>query len=87
MPTIEAIDLVRADLERIEARRQQMREAMPGTAVLVDDLRAAFGDVKVRYAKEGCKEVGKPQPFDGIDVDQLIRYYDRRVNVIREKRK
>lgn len=87
MPTIEAIDLVRADLERIESRRQQMREAMPGTAALVDELRAAFGDVKVRHAKEGDKEVGTPQPFDGIDVDQLIRYYNRRVNVIREKRR
>jgi hypothetical protein len=82
-----ALDLVKADLERIEARRQQMREAMPGTAALVDELRAVFGDVKVRHAKEGDKEVGRPQPFDGIDVDRLLRYYDRRVNVIREKRK
>lgn len=86
MPT-EAIDLVRADLETIEKRRRQMREAMPETAELVDELKAAFGDVKVRWAKEGEQEVGKRQAFDGIDVDQLIRYYDRRVNVIREKRK
>jgi hypothetical protein len=84
---IEALDLVRADLETIENRRQQMRDAMPGTAALVDELRAVFGDVKVRHAKEGNKEVGKPQPFDGIDVNQLIRYYERRVNVIREKRR
>jgi len=84
---IEALDLVRADLETIERRRQEMRDAMPGTAALVDDLRAVFGDVKVRHAKEGDKEVGKRQPFDGIDVDKLIRYYERRVNVIREKRR
>lgn len=82
-----ALDLVRADLESIEKRRQQMRDAMPGIAAIVDAFREAFGDVKVKHAKEGDMEVGKPQSFDGIDVDQLIRYYDRRTNVIREKRK
>lgn len=87
MANTTALDLVRADLEAIEKRRQQMREAMPGTAAIVDEFRKAFGDVKVKHAKEGDKEVGRPQPLDGIDVDQLIRYYDRRTNVIREKRK
>ena len=51
-----------------------MRDAMPGCAALVDDLRAAFGAAEVDqwirdglrdgtfHAVEGNHQIGKPQP-------------------------
>lgn len=72
----EITELIRADLQRVQDRREQMRQAMPGVASLVDEARAAFGDVKVRWAREGDKEVGTRQPFDGTDVDKILRYHD-----------
>jgi hypothetical protein len=54
-----------------------MRDAMPGCAALVDDLRAAFGVAEVDqwirdglrdgtfHAVEGNHQIGKPQPRDG----------------------
>lgn len=71
-------ELIKADLQRVDDRRQEMRRAMPGVASIVDDFRAVFGEVKVRHAREGGKEVGIPQPFDGTDVDKLLRYHDMR---------
>ena len=54
-----------------------MRDAMPGCAALVDDLRAAFGAAEVDqwirdglrdgtfHAVEGDHQIGKPQPREG----------------------
>ena len=45
--------------------REDNRKTMPDTAELVDKFRAAFGDgVKVLWAQEGDREVGK-QTWDG----------------------
>lgn len=58
------------------AKRQQQaatnRAAFPGVAEIVDTLTAAFGPVKVLHAVENGKEIGKPQPFDGIDANKVI---------------
>lgn len=72
----EITELIKADLQRVKDRREHMRQAMPGVASLVDEVRAAFGEVRVRWAKEGDKEVGKPQPFDGSDIDKILRHHD-----------
>jgi hypothetical protein len=53
-------------------RREQNRRAFPGVAEIVDSLTAAFGPVKVLHAIENGKEIGKPQPFDGIDANKII---------------
>ena len=42
-----------------EQKAQRNRERMPGVAAIVDELSAAFGSVKVLWAKEGDIEVGK----------------------------
>ena len=57
-------------------RREQNRAAFPGVAEIVDTLTAAFGPVRVLHATENGREIGKPQPFDGIDVDHVIRLDD-----------
>ena len=53
-------------------RREQNRRDFPGVAQIVDSLTAAFGPVKVLHAIENGKEIGNPQPFDGIDADKVI---------------
>lgn len=53
-------------------RREQNRRDFPGVAEIVDTLTAAFGPVKVLHAIENGKEIGKPQPFDGIDANKVI---------------
>lgn len=65
-------DLIRKDMGREEARREANRQAFPGVAEIVDSLTAEFGPVKVLHAIENGKEIGKPQPFDGTDVDKVI---------------
>jgi len=40
---------------------------------MVDELTAVFGPVKVRWCEENGKTMGKRQPFDGTDIDKLIR--------------
>lgn len=83
----EISDLIRADMRCVEDRREQMRKAMPGTAAIVDEFRAAFGQgVKVLRATEGDKEVGKPQPFDGTDVDKILLYHELRNNRLKRNR-
>ena len=57
-------------------RREQNRAAFPDVAEGVDRLSAVFGRVRVLYATENGREIGKPQPFDGIDVDHVIRLDD-----------
>ncbi len=53
-------------------QREENRRAFPGVASIVDSLTAAFGPVKVLHAVENGKEIGKPQPFDGMDIDKVI---------------
>ena len=62
------------------AKRQRQaatnRADFPFAASFKDQLEAAGMSCKVLYAKEGDKEVGKPQPFDGTDVDKILRYHN-----------
>lgn len=69
-------ELIRKDIVREEGRREQMRRDFPGVASLVDEVRDEFGEVKVLHASENGREVGKPQPFDGTDVDKVIAMDD-----------
>lgn len=39
------------------------RELMPNVAAIVDELFETFGSVKVKWAKEGDREVGKRDPW------------------------
>lgn len=52
--------------------RENNRDSMPVVAALVDDFRAIFGDVKVTYAKEGGRELGKPDADPGLSVADMI---------------
>lgn len=52
--------------------RDNNRNAMPEIARVVDDFRAVFGDVKVTYAKEGGKELGKPDAEVGIPISEMV---------------
>jgi len=73
MPTTnDALLLVRADQVAAEQRAQKMREWMPVVAQLVDEVRRAFPGTKVKYAKEGDREVGRPVPFEGTDVEKIL---------------
>lgn len=57
--------------------REQIRADFPGCTSIVDEFRAAFGPgVKPKYFSEGGKTMGKPVPFDGTDVDQILRLVD-----------
>jgi hypothetical protein len=50
---------------------------MPGTARIIDRLRAEFGAVVVRYAREDDLEVGvpyRPDPSRTMNADQWLRY-------------
>ena len=69
-------DLIRQDMTREEQRREANRRAFPGVAEIVDSLTAAFGPVKVLHAIENGKEIGKPQPFDGMDADKYIALHE-----------
>lgn len=51
-------ELLRVDRARDDARRERNRQTMPGVAALVDEVSAVFGQVKVRWAKEGDHEIG-----------------------------
>ena len=69
--------LIRADLAPAERAAERNRAAFPDVAQIVDDFRAVFGPgVKVLYATENGREIGKPQPFEGTDVDKLLRLDD-----------
>jgi hypothetical protein len=83
----DVLDMIRAGVNKEESRREQNRREMPGTAQIVDEFTAAFGPVKVLHAIENGKEIGKPQPFDGIDVDKLIRLDDWHQYAQKGKRK
>jgi len=76
MPDI--VEMLQADRAKAEARAQRNRDQFPGVSAIVDELRTAFGadQVKVRWARESGREVGRPIPFEGTDVDKLIRLDD-----------
>lgn len=58
-------------------RREQIRRDFPGCTSIIDDFRAVFGPgVKPLYFSENGKTMGKQQPFEGTDVDKLIRLDD-----------
>lgn len=45
-------------------------------ASISDEFSAVFGPVKILHGIENGKEIGKPQPFDGTDVDKYLRHID-----------
>jgi len=49
---------------------------MPDGASLVDSMTTVFGPVKVKRIKANGLDMGKPIPFEGTDVDKLIRLDD-----------
>jgi hypothetical protein len=58
-------------------RREQIRRDFPGATAAIDEFRAAFGPgVKPLYFSEAGKTMGKPQPFDGTDVNKVIAMDD-----------
>lgn len=61
-----------------DERAKANRDAYPGIAAIVDIFRETFGPVRVLHGIENGREIGKPQPFEGIDVDKLIRWDDWR---------
>lgn len=51
------------------AAAEENRRAMPIVTALVDECRAVFGQgCRIRYAKEGEREIGRPSP-EGITVE------------------
>jgi hypothetical protein len=46
--------------------KEQLREAMPGVAKIVDQVREYFPDSKLVYAKEGGLEIGESSEGKGI---------------------
>lgn len=59
-----------------QQRAATNREAFPGVASISDEFSAVFGPVKILHGIENGKEIGKPQPFDGTDVDKYLRHID-----------
>ena len=59
-----------------ESAAADNRSAFPATALIVDEFRAAFGDgVKLVYAEEGGKKIGKlpPVPKRFVTADQWLK--------------
>ena len=70
----DVMDMIRSNVRKEDEKREQIRIDFPNCTAIVDQFRAAFGDgVKAKYFEEGGKTIGKKQPFDGADVDRLIR--------------
>lgn len=73
----DVVDMIRASVVREEVKRDQIRRDFPDATDGIDKWRAVFGPgVKPLYFEEGDKTMGKQQPFDGMDVDKLIRLDD-----------
>lgn len=68
----DVLERIKADAAKANEARERNRRDFPGVAAIVDELSASFGPVRVLYAKENSKALGKPQPFVGIDVSQII---------------
>lgn len=57
--------------------REQIRADFPECTSIIDAFRAEFGPgVKAKFFSENGKTMGKPVPFDGTDVDQILRLVD-----------
>lgn len=52
--------------------REDNRKAMPTVAFFVSEFKAAFGDVKVTYASENGKELGKRDEEPGLSVADMV---------------
>lgn len=83
----ESMQMLAAMKRQVASRREQHRRDFPDVALIVDELTAAFGPVKVLHASENGREVGKSQPFDGIDVDKVIAMDDWSKHANRGKRR
>ena len=57
-------EMIRSDIGEREQKAQRNRERMPYTAAIVDQFTAAFGQVKILWAKEGDIELGKQTWMD-----------------------
>ena len=66
--------LAEAQVAKRQEARNENRRAFPDFTDGLDRLRAEFGvdQVKPLWVSENGKEIGKPQPFDGIDADKVI---------------
>ncbi len=57
--------------------KDQIRADFPLCTQAIDQFRAVFGaGVKPLYFSDGGKTMGKQQPFEGTDVDKIIRMAD-----------
>lgn len=83
----DVLDMLRAGSQKADDRREQVRRDFPLCAEITEQLRAAFGPgVKPLYFSEAGKMMGKPQPFEGTDVDKLLRLVDGPASYARGKR-
>ncbi len=67
----------RCEPKKTEIARADNRSAFPATAAIVDKFRSAFGvdQVKLVYADEGGKTIGKPlpEPKRWLDADGWLK--------------
>jgi len=76
--TSDVAQLIRADLSAQESKSRDNRERMPDGARLIDSITRVFGAVKVKWIKSNGLEMGRRPPFEGTDVDKIIRLDDMR---------
>jgi len=70
----DVMDMIRSNVRKEDEKREQIRADFPNCTAIIDQFRAVFGDgVKAKYFEEGGKTMGKQQPFDGTDIEKLIR--------------
>jgi hypothetical protein len=70
----DVVEMIRSNVRKEDEKREQIRADFPNCTAIIDQFRAVFGDgVKAKYFEEGGKTMGKQQPFNGTDVDKLIR--------------
>lgn len=63
--TTDIAEMLRQDRAKDDARRERNRASMPGVAAIVDEVSAVFGPVRVRWAKEGDREIGVRDSWGG----------------------
>lgn len=71
-------EMIRADLSAQESKSQNNRDRMPDGAKLIDSITRVFGAVKVKWIRANGLEMGRRPPFEGTDVDKIIRLDDMR---------
>jgi hypothetical protein len=69
---------VAKQIERDEQRRRN-RERFPQMSKWIDEMRAAFGDVRVMWVKEGDQEAGTPSTEDWVPISEGDGYVGKRV--------